>query len=171
MKKRAALAVVVAVLTGCTLEPHYTRPDPAVSAQWPDIANNYPQSGAAASGVPARSDTSTVRAADIGWREFFTDPRLQKLIETALQRARSIRSSARTYSQKSQRLRASRSKNFPRPLLRSQLRAAPAGSAAPQARQDPALSVSSTSESALRPMSSTCSAASAASTTHGFNNT
>jgi outer membrane protein, multidrug efflux system len=85
MKTRAALAVVVAVLTGCTLEPHYTRPEPAVAAQWPDVTDHYPQSGAAASGAPSRSDTSAVRAADIGWREFFTDPRLQKLIETALQ--------------------------------------------------------------------------------------
>jgi multidrug efflux system outer membrane protein len=85
MKRRAAIAILVAALTGCTLEPHYARPEPAVTPQWPEVNDRYPQSGGAAPPAEARADAAGMRAADIGWREFFTDPRLQKLIETALQ--------------------------------------------------------------------------------------
>jgi multidrug efflux system outer membrane protein len=85
MKTRAAIAISIAALTGCTLEPHYERPQPAVTSQWPDIDDRYSQSDGTAPGAHAPRDTSGIRAADIGWREFFTDPRLQKLIETALQ--------------------------------------------------------------------------------------
>jgi outer membrane protein, multidrug efflux system len=85
MKHRAAIAILVAALTGCTLEPHYARPEPAITAQWPEITDRYPQSGDAPSPAGAPADAAGIRAADIGWREFFADPRLQKLIETALQ--------------------------------------------------------------------------------------
>jgi multidrug efflux system outer membrane protein len=84
MKSQLLIATLVAVLTGCTLEPHYSRPQPAVSPHWPEITDQYPQSGAAPSAA-ARGDAAGIKAADIGWREFFTDARLQKLIETALQ--------------------------------------------------------------------------------------
>src|ERR1700730_14346878 len=63
------------MLAGCTLEPHYVRPQPAVTQQWPASPAGFE---AAAQG-PERS------AAQIGWREFFTDPKLQTLIEQALQ--------------------------------------------------------------------------------------
>jgi multidrug efflux system outer membrane protein len=85
MKHLAAIAILVAAFTGCTLEPHYARPEPAVTAQWPEIADRYPQSGSAPSPAGAHADAAGIRAADIGWREFFADPRLQKLIEIALQ--------------------------------------------------------------------------------------
>jgi multidrug efflux system outer membrane protein len=85
MKTRIAVSILLAALAGCTLEPHYERPEPAVSPQWPDITERYPDAGGVAPGAAAHGDTAGVRAADIGWREFFTDPRLQKLIETALQ--------------------------------------------------------------------------------------
>jgi multidrug efflux system outer membrane protein len=86
MKTRAAIAIfITAALAGCTLEPHYVRPEPAVSPQWPEITDRYPEAGGTAPAAPARADPAAVRVADIGWREFFTDPRLQKLIETALQ--------------------------------------------------------------------------------------
>jgi multidrug efflux system outer membrane protein len=80
---------MVLALAGCTLEPHYERPQPAVSAQWPDpsAAADY-SNGTAAPGATrtaAPPAAAAVAASDIGWREFFTDPRLQKLIEIALQ--------------------------------------------------------------------------------------
>jgi multidrug efflux system outer membrane protein len=84
MKTRVAIPVVLAALAGCTLEPHYVRPQPAVSQRWPEISDRYPEAGGAAPTAGARADSATVPASDIGWREFFTDPRLQKLIETAL---------------------------------------------------------------------------------------
>jgi multidrug efflux system outer membrane protein len=78
-------ACLILYLAGCTLEPHYQRPQPAVTPQWPAI----PQSSATPAGDSAAStdaapDTSQRSAAQIGWREFFTDPQLQTLIEQAL---------------------------------------------------------------------------------------
>jgi multidrug efflux system outer membrane protein len=84
-KRRTSLAVAICasigLIGGCTLEPRYQRPEAPVSQQWP--------SGPAFAGAPAetsnRAAPPAAAAADIGWREFFTDPRLQKLIELALQ--------------------------------------------------------------------------------------
>jgi multidrug efflux system outer membrane protein len=64
-------AAGVLTIAACTLEPHYVRPDPQISQVWPD-------GGGAAT-------TSATAAAEIGWREFFTDEKLQKLIELSLQ--------------------------------------------------------------------------------------
>jgi outer membrane protein, multidrug efflux system len=77
----ATIGASVGLLTGiggCTLEPHYQRPEAPVSQQWP--------SGPAFTGAPVEANSTAPPAAagDIGWREFFTDPRLQKLIEVAL---------------------------------------------------------------------------------------
>jgi multidrug efflux system outer membrane protein len=55
-----------ACLAGCTMEPHYQRPELPISPQFPE------------------ADDAGVAASDIGWRDFFADPRLQKLIEIAL---------------------------------------------------------------------------------------
>jgi outer membrane protein, multidrug efflux system len=79
-------AGLILYLAGCTLEPHYQRPQPAVTPDWPAM----PQSSAApadpaGSTAQAARDTSQRSAAQIGWREFFTDPKLQTLIEQALQ--------------------------------------------------------------------------------------
>ena len=52
--------------------PKYQRPPVAISPAWP------------AAPAEAASRTNAVPAADIGWREFFRDPRLQRLIELAL---------------------------------------------------------------------------------------
>ena len=59
-------------MAGCTLTPKYQRPSAAISPAWP----------AASSETGSR--TNAIPAADIGWREFFRDPRLQRLIELAL---------------------------------------------------------------------------------------
>ena len=68
------LTVFVLALAGCTLAPKYHRPTAAYAPTWPQ--------------VPGHSENPTVAAAvpaaDIGWREFFRDPRLQQLIELAL---------------------------------------------------------------------------------------
>jgi multidrug efflux system outer membrane protein len=87
---RIAISLLLAASAGCTLEPHYTRPEPAVSPQWP--ADRYPDAPNAAPNAAPNSAPSagprggsTVPGADIGWRQFFTDLRLQKLIETALE--------------------------------------------------------------------------------------
>lgn len=64
---------------GCTMIPEYQRPAAPVAA-------GYENAG----------DTAATKAAaaDIGWREFFTDPQLRGLIETALQHNRDLRVAA-----------------------------------------------------------------------------
>lgn len=62
------------ILAGCTLAPKYQRPEAPVSQHWPRVpGHRAPQTQAA-----------RVPAADIGWREFFRDARLQALIGLAL---------------------------------------------------------------------------------------
>lgn len=69
---------------GCTLAPKYTRPEAPVPAGWPTGAA-YQEPNAAVD-APA--------AAEITWQEFFTDPRLQTIIETALNNNRDLRLAA-----------------------------------------------------------------------------
>ena len=73
---RVLTFAVVAVLSACTLEPHYSRPSAPVQTTW---------NGHAA----GKADTASV--ADIGWRQFFPDPVLQRLIELALANNRDLR--------------------------------------------------------------------------------
>ena len=69
---------------GCTMEPRYQRPAAEVSAAWPE-GPAYSAGNPPGQGTPDTRAAVAARAPDIGWREFFTDPRLQKLIEIALQ--------------------------------------------------------------------------------------
>ena len=59
-------------LAGCTLAPKYHRPTAAISPTWPKAPGQL------------KVSTNAVPAAEIGWREFFRDPRLQQLIGLAL---------------------------------------------------------------------------------------
>jgi multidrug efflux system outer membrane protein len=79
-------ACLLLYLAGCTLEPHYQRPQPAVTPQWPAVPQPSvtPVEDSAGLPVQAAPDASQRSAAQIGWREFFTDPKLQALIEEAL---------------------------------------------------------------------------------------
>jgi multidrug efflux system outer membrane protein len=58
------------------MEPHYSRPAPPVPAAW--NGNGVGSEGAAS-------------VADIGWRQFFPDPTLQRLIKLALENNRDLR--------------------------------------------------------------------------------
>jgi outer membrane protein, multidrug efflux system len=73
----AAIALLIGI-SGCTMEPSYRRPVAPVTEAWPDSTSE------GASGVIAGHGTARA-AADIGWRDFFIDARLQTLIELALQ--------------------------------------------------------------------------------------
>ena len=69
--------VATLALAGCTaLTPAYERPEAPVAAQWSDAT-------ATPAGTPA--------AAELGWREFFTDPQLQALIAQALTHNRDLK--------------------------------------------------------------------------------
>jgi outer membrane protein, multidrug efflux system len=78
-------ACLMLYLAGCTLEPHYKRPPPAVTPDWPAMPQASATPGDSAGPTPQPApDASQRSAAQIGWREFFTDPKLQTLIEQAL---------------------------------------------------------------------------------------
>mgnify|MGYP001060961272 CR=1 FL=1 len=75
-----SLAATLA-LAGCSLAPRYERPAAPVPAQYPDQLQ--PDA--------AKSATSVAVTADLGWREFFRDPRLLALIELSLKNNRDMR--------------------------------------------------------------------------------
>ena len=78
---RAALAgLVLALISGCSLQPVYERPAAPV-------ANAFPSGAAYKS---ARGGT-TLPAGDIGWRDFLRDARLQRFVEIALANNRDLR--------------------------------------------------------------------------------
>ncbi len=77
-------ALAITLLSGCTMAPKYTRPEAPVPAEWPDSLA-YEDS-------MAKPDARTV--AETGWREFFADLRLRRIIETALSNNLDLRAAA-----------------------------------------------------------------------------
>ncbi|XOT94331.1 TolC family protein, partial [Alcaligenes pakistanensis] len=74
---RSPLVLAVAfALSACSLAPKYERPDSPVPAQFP---------------LAQQGQADAAQAADLGWREFFTDPRLHALIEQAVENNRDLR--------------------------------------------------------------------------------
>src|SRR5258705_2452059 len=100
MNRRLAHVLALATLfSGCTMIPKYDRPRAPVTDSWPT----------GSTGVKA---TNTV-ASDIGWREFFDDPRLQRLIELALENNRDLRVAALRVEQTRAQYRIQRAELFP----------------------------------------------------------
>ncbi len=86
MKTRLFLFFILITLlpAGCTMAPKYERPSAPVPAEWPQgAAYQAPESAAAAP-----------TAAELKWREFFTDEKLQKIIEMVLTNSRDLRLAA-----------------------------------------------------------------------------
>ncbi|WP_428333537.1 efflux transporter outer membrane subunit [Novosphingobium sp.] len=79
MMRKVAISALALGLSGCSMMPAYQRPAPAVPAALPQ--------GASYAALPA--DDGAVDA--IGWRTFFTDARLQRVITTALAQNRDLR--------------------------------------------------------------------------------
>lgn len=88
----ALSAVAAAALAACTLEPDYHRP---------------------AAPLPAPAAAAGTAAADIGWREFFTDPQLRQLIALALANNRDLRVAALNVESAQQQYRIQRADLFP----------------------------------------------------------
>ncbi len=78
------LSAIVLVLGGCALAPKYSRPEAPVPVEWPS-GPAYGESGVV---------NGTVAAAEIPWREFFPDERVQRLIDDALKNNRDLRLAA-----------------------------------------------------------------------------
>lgn len=109
MQKHSLIAVAVALLAaGCTLAPHYERPAAPVTATFP-TGGVYDQQPGATGGRSASGQA----AADIGWRNFFVDPRLQQLIEIALKNNRDLRVSVLNMQASAAQYRIVRAGLFP----------------------------------------------------------
>ena len=79
-KRTLSVALLLTLaLGGCSLAPGFNRPMAPVAAVLP---------GTTVAGQAG------VQAADLGWREFFADPRLQTIIEMALANNRDLRETA-----------------------------------------------------------------------------
>ncbi|SDY81692.1 AdeC/AdeK/OprM family multidrug efflux complex outer membrane factor [Pseudomonas sp. NFIX28] len=81
-KSLLSLAITAAVLSGCSLIPDYQQPEAPVAAQYPQGPAYSP------------AEAANQAAAEQGWRQFFHDPALQQLIQTALVNNRDLRVAA-----------------------------------------------------------------------------
>ena len=83
-----ALATTLFVAGCATLEPRVPAAAPAIATEWP-----LPPTTATTTTVDTSADASasTLPVADIGWRDFFVDPRLEELIARSLDNNRDLR--------------------------------------------------------------------------------
>lgn len=79
-KLPALLALTTVLLSGCTLIPHYDRPELPVAQNWPVEAP-----------AAAEGEQAATPAAAIAWQEFFRSPHLQEVIATAIEHNRDLR--------------------------------------------------------------------------------
>jgi multidrug efflux system outer membrane protein len=95
MRKSSVSILVLALMTGgCNLTPPLGSTSADVSAHFP-------------------GKTGGVVSADIAWQKFFTDPRLRKLVETALANNRDLRIAALNVEQARAQYGISRAELFP----------------------------------------------------------
>jgi multidrug efflux system outer membrane protein len=97
----AAMMAVAALLGACSLQPVYHRPDAPVAGAYPAGASYGPPG------------TGSLPATEIGWRDFLTDPRLQRMVEIALANNRDLRVAALTVRQMQAQYRIQRAAMFP----------------------------------------------------------
>ncbi|HEV7432309.1 MAG TPA: TolC family protein, partial [Steroidobacteraceae bacterium] len=100
MKELLTIAAML-LLAGCSLQPVYERPAAPVAAEFP--------TGPAYKATP----TGGSPAADIGWRDFLADRRLQRLVEIALQNNRDLRVAVLNVAQVQAQYRIQRATLFP----------------------------------------------------------
>ena len=100
MKKLLTVGLTLG-LAACSLQPVYQRPAAPVAAAFP--------AGAAYQASPAGGKP----AVEIGWRDFLADPRLQRLVETALENNRDLRVAALKVRQVQAQYRIQRSASLP----------------------------------------------------------
>jgi multidrug efflux system outer membrane protein len=97
--RKLMLLTAAAALTGCNMAPRYRQPVAPVAAQWP-------QTGATtAAGAPL--------AAELGWQDFFADPRLRAYVAAALANNRDLAQSVARVAQARARYRIEDSQRLP----------------------------------------------------------
>ncbi|GBR05956.1 efflux transporter outer membrane subunit [Acetobacter oeni] len=89
-RKIAALPLSAALLSACTMVPTYHRPKAPVAATFPKEP---------ATDIKPEGKSLQTPASDLGWSDFFTDPRLRALIEIAMKENRDLRTAATSVSQ------------------------------------------------------------------------
>ena len=85
-----ALATTLFVAGCATLEPRVPAAAPAIATEWP-LPPTTASTTPAVADTSADAASSTLPVADIGWRDFFVDPRLQALIARSLDNNRDLR--------------------------------------------------------------------------------
>jgi outer membrane protein, multidrug efflux system len=89
---RIAGSVGALVIAGCSLAPRYERPTAPVARDWPHSVRG---DASTRSGEPrVEVGGPAARAADVGWRDVFGDPRLEALVALALENNRDLRLAA-----------------------------------------------------------------------------
>ncbi len=105
MKHPLLAATAAAILVGgCSLVP----PRPEIE---PPVSDTWRQAHQGVSNIVARSEMES--GADIAWRDFFTDPGLQRLIEISLENNRDLRIAALRAEQTRALYRIQRSALYP----------------------------------------------------------
>jgi multidrug efflux system outer membrane protein len=90
MKRLTLTLAIAAALSACaSMAPQYERPAAPVGQDWPE----GPAASAAAA-APAGADAAATAGADMPWREFVADDRLERLIDVALGHNRDLRIAA-----------------------------------------------------------------------------
>jgi outer membrane protein, multidrug efflux system len=104
MIRNILFATIIAFyFAACTMIPPYNRPVSPVSSEWPG-GPAYKEKGDGSKGQSV---------AEIGWREFYGDERLQEIIELALTNNRDLRIAALTIERAQAQYRISRSELLP----------------------------------------------------------
>lgn len=103
MKSRSLLAAlaVATTLSGCNLAPKYVRPVGAAPETLPQ------------GGIYPRAATDAPDITQVGWRDFFLDPRLRHVIETGLANNRDLRIAAGNVLQARAQYRVQRASQVP----------------------------------------------------------
>ncbi|MDB5692685.1 MAG: transporter [Alphaproteobacteria bacterium] len=99
MRKTALPLLLAASLAGCSLEPHYQRPEPPVPPSWP-VGDAYLRRSEAA--LPS-----------VSYRDIFRDPKLRTLIEQALVNNRDLRIAAANIASAQAQYRIQHAQLFP----------------------------------------------------------
>ena len=90
MRTALTIPLIALSLGACSLAPVYERPQAPVAAAWKVDGAGSPR--AAADAAPsAAADAAPSAAADIGWRDFYAEPALRRLIDRALEHNRDLR--------------------------------------------------------------------------------
>ncbi|MEJ8799934.1 efflux transporter outer membrane subunit [Trinickia caryophylli] len=109
MRNHSLIAVAVAIFAaGCSFQPKYERPAAPVAGAFPSSGVYATQPAA----EPGRS-AGGLAASDIGWRNFFADERLQRLIDIALKNNRGLRVSVLNVEAARAQYRITRAGLFP----------------------------------------------------------